>query len=531
MRDKLPVTFFVLILLASCAAPPPTAEIASPTPAWTPTPDAGIYPFPSLESNIILSSAPGTETIEDPTLPTTLAELNLTESGGGDAQVAESLRAILAYDSDGDGKNDRNGYDDRWGVIVANLWVNGQLGEGIETFDEAAKVAKDMFGDVPTINGERWSVQPRNIATGEIGVAYDPETGLPYPSGMSFSGDWTSFETRFFPSPAGGGEQIVVGDSDEESFTLVAKDEKTGKPRWVLVNGKWREDAKWRGELIQEQYWLNPDGTTKPGEVIPAGCLQSEGKDHCVLNPEASPAVYEGLLKMIYNVTVSFGGNPGGYWDKSGDWAEREARLPQAAEEFVQACRDGQTFDNLTNLVRWGGKRPSEGGGASMGLVYAEPFGTTIDCRNIQVVILTPEQMRAGWAQDELQGFWSTNGDVWFAKFEAVPMDDGSGNSRIQFVIGRLEDKSDTISFDKLKPGVTPESFFANLGIYRLITALDPENGTLSIRSETHDVKKKTISLWGQSANMDPKIIQARGEEALTAYFDEYWDGGLVEGE
>ena len=161
---------------------------------------------------------------------------------------------------------------------------------------------------------------------------------------------------------------------------------------------------KWRGELIQEQYWLNPDGTTKPGEVIPAGCLQAEGKDHCVLNPEASPAVYEGLLKMIYNVTVSFGGNPGGYWDKSGDWAEREARLPQAAEEFVQACRDGQTFDNLTNLVRWGGKRPSEGGGASMGLVYAEPFGTTIDCRNIEVVILTPEQMGAEWAQDEQQG-------------------------------------------------------------------------------------------------------------------------------
>ena len=110
-------------------------------------------------------------------------------------------------------------------------------------------------------------------------------------------------------------------------------------------------------------------------------------------------------------------------------------------------------------------------------------------------------------------------------------MEDGSGNSRIQFVIGRLENKSDVISFNKLKPGVTPESFFANLGIYRLITAMDTENGTLSIRSETHDVKKKTISLWGQGANTDPEIIKTRGEEALTAYFDEDWNGGLVEGE
>ncbi len=289
---------------------------------------------------------------------------------------------------------------------------------------------------------------------------------------------------------------------------------------------------KWRGDLIQEQYWLNPDGTTKPGEVIPAGCLQSEGKDHCVLNPEASPAVYDGLLKMIYNVTVSFGGNPGGYWDKSGDWAEREARLPQAADKFVQACREGQTFDNLTNLVRWGDERTTDGNlDGNTHLVFAEPFGTTIDCRNIQVVILTPEQMRAGWAQDELQGFWSTNGGMWYAKFEAMPMEDGSGTSRIQFVIGRLEDKSEDLSFYKLKPGTTPESLFANLGIYTLTTALDPENGTLSIRSETHDVKKKTISLWGQSANTDPKIIKAKGEEALTAYFDEDWNGGLVEGE
>ena len=60
---------------------------------------------------------------------------------------------------------------------------------------------------------------------------------------------------------------------------------------------------------------------------------------------------------------------------------------------------------------------------------------------------------------------------------------------------------------------------------------MNPENGTLSIRSETHSVKKKTISLWGQSANTDPKIIKTRGEEALTDYFDEYWSGGLVEGE
>jgi len=228
--------------------------------------------IPDLDSNIIptptdtISTAepdPTVVVVEPITLPTTLAELNLTESGGSDAQVAESLRSILAYDSDGDGTNDRNGYDDRWGVIVANLWVNGQLGEGIETYEQAVEVAKDMFSDVATVNGERWSVQPRNIATGEIGVAYDPETGLPYPSGMSLSGDWTAFETRFFPSPAGGGEQIVAGDSDEESFTLVAKDEKTGKPRWVLVNGKWREDPKWNvsveiasmDQFERQTYW------------------------------------------------------------------------------------------------------------------------------------------------------------------------------------------------------------------------------------------------------------------------------------
>ena len=288
---------------------------------------------------------------------------------------------------------------------------------------------------------------------------------------------------------------------------------------------------KWSGDLIQEQYWLNPDGTTKPGEVIPAGCLQSEGKDHCVLNPEASPAVYEGLLKMIYNVTASFGGNPGGYWDKTGDWAEREARLPQAADKFVQACRAGQTFDNLTNLVRWGGKRTSEGGNPSLGLVFAEPFGTTIDCRNIQVVILTPEQMRAGWAKDELQGFWSTNGDMWYAKFETIPMDDGSGNSRIQFVIGRLEDKSDIMNHGRLKPGVTPESLFANMGIFRLMTALDPENGTLSIQSPDYLLKKRYFSLWGQTINTDPKLKGLRQEEAFVDYFNEYWNGGLVEGE
>ena len=289
---------------------------------------------------------------------------------------------------------------------------------------------------------------------------------------------------------------------------------------------------KWRGELIQEQYWLNPDGTTKPGEVIPAGCLQAEGKDHCVLNPEASPAVYEGLLKMIYNVTVSFGGNLGGYWDKSGDWAEREARLPPAADKFVQACREGQTFDNLTNLVRWDGKRAANDNTASATyLVFAEPFGTTIDCRNIQVEILSPEEMKAGWAQDELQGFWSTNGGMWFAKFETIPMDDGSGNSRIQFVIGRLEDKTEDVSYYKLKPGVTPESLFANLGIYRLTTAMDPGNGSLSIKSADYLLKKSYVSLLEQVVNADPKIIQTRGAEALTAYFDEYWSGGLVAGE
>ena len=277
MRDKLPVTFFVLILLASCAAPtpPPTAEIASPTPAWTPTPDAGIYPFPSLESNIIPSSAPGTETIEDPTIPTTLDELNLTESGGSDEQTAEYLREILAYDSDGDGTNDRNGYDDRYGVIIANLWVTGQLGEGIETYEQAVEAAKDMFSDVATVNGERWSVQPRNIATGEIGIAYDPETGLPYPSGMSLSGDWTSFETKFYPSPAGGDEQIVAGDNDEESFTIVVKDKETGKPRWVLVNGKWREDPKWGADV---------DSVAEIASVLTA--LDLDEKDHESFDPK-----------------------------------------------------------------------------------------------------------------------------------------------------------------------------------------------------------------------------------------------------
>ena len=262
---------------------------------------------------------------------------------------------------------------------------------------------------------------------------------------------------------------------------------------------------KWSGDLTQEQYWLNPDGTVKPGEVIPAGCLQSEGKDHCILNPEASPAVYEGLLKMIFNVTASFGGNPGGYWDKTGEWAEREADLAIAADKFVQACRAGQTFDDLTNLVRWGGKRPSEGGGSSMGLVYAESFGRTIDCRNIQVVILTPEEMRVGWERDKLQGFWLTGGDIWYAKFEAIPMDDVSGNSRIQFVIGRLENKSDIISFNKLEPGVTPESFFANLGIYRLITAMNPENGTLSIQSPDYLLKKDIFRFGDKARILTPR--------------------------
>ena len=98
-------------------------------------------------------------------------------------------------------------------------------------------------------------------------------------------------------------------------------------------------------------------------------------------------------------------------------------------------------------------------------------------------------------------------------------------------MIGRLESKSKDMSFFRIKPGETPESLFANLGIYTLITAMNPENGTLSIRSETHSVKKKTISLAQQGANTDPKIIKTRGEEALTAYFDEYWSGGLVEGE
>ena len=110
-------------------------------------------------------------------------------------------------------------------------------------------------------------------------------------------------------------------------------------------------------------------------------------------------------------------------------------------------------------------------------------------------------------------------------------MDDDSGNSRIQFVIGRLESKSKDMSFFRIKPGETPESLFANLGIYTLITAMDPENGTLSIQSPDYLLKKRYFSLWGQSANTDPKIIKTRGEEALTAYFDEYWSGGLVEGE
>lgn len=161
---------------------------------------------------------------------------------------------------------------------------------------------------------------------------------------------------------ADGKKIILVGDEWLAVTIEAGADNKITATTEDGQQWKWGEQG-WEAGLHQAEYWLNPDGTVKPGEVIPSGCLQVEGKDTCVFNPAASPAIYEGLLKVIYNFTVSFGGNPGKFWDKSGDWSEREARLPGAADQFVQACREGQIFHDLTNMERWmGGERGAQKG-------------------------------------------------------------------------------------------------------------------------------------------------------------------------
>lgn len=331
-----------------------------------------------------------------------------------------------------------------------------------------------------------------------------------------------------------GQQIIIVGDA---WLAISSVDNSGDAPMVTTADGRkwmWGQEG-WDNEKTQVEYWLNEDGTTKPGEVIPAGCLQVDGEDTCVLRAEASPQVYEGLLKVIYNIAVSFGQNPGGFYQKSGDYLKDKQAVAAGAEEFVKACLAGQAFGDLININNFPlppEKLRVEAGRSNQipAIVYAVPFDKTIDCRNIGLKLVTNEEMEAKWDKDMLEGWWSLNGDMWWARFETVPLSDGSGSSRIVFSIGRLEDSSERVSIHRLRPGVTPESMFDNMGIYQFIAALDPTKyGTLSVRGANDFTPKRSVSLLEQGANFDRTILSARGEEALQEYLDKYWSGGIAE--
>lgn len=330
------------------------------------------------------------------------------------------------------------------------------------------------------------------------------------------------------------GKQIIIVGNE---WLAISSVDNSGDMQTVTTadgrNWMWRQDG-WDETKTQVEYWLNEDGTTKPGEVIPAGCLQVEGEDTCVLRAEASPQVYEGLLKVIYNIAVSFGQNPGGFYHKSGDYFKDKQAVAEGAEEFVRACLAGQAFGDLINIDNFPlspeDSRISEEHQvvALPAMVRAVPFDATIDCRNIGLKLVTNEEMEAMWDKDMLEGWWSTGGDAWWGRFEAVPLNDGSGRSRIVMSLGRLEDFG-SLSVYRLKPGETPDTLLDNVGLYRFITALDPVHGTLSIQSPRGKRTSRYVSLLEQGANRDPKFANLRGEAAMQRYFDTYWGGGIAE--
>ncbi|MBV6402656.1 MAG: hypothetical protein CNIPEHKO_02969 [Anaerolineales bacterium] len=330
-----------------------------------------------------------------------------------------------------------------------------------------------------------------------------------------------------------GQQIIIVGDA---WLAISSVDNSGDAPMVTTADGRkwvWGQEG-WNKAKTQVEYWLNEDGTTKPGEVIPAGCLQVDGEDTCVLREEASPQVYEGLLKVIYNIAVSFGQNPGGFYHKSGDYFKDKQAVAAGAEEFVAACREGQAFGDLININNF--PLPPEMLRLSQehqvnqipAIVYAVPFDAKIDCRNIGLKLVTNEEMEAMWDKDMLEDWWSTGGDAWWGRFEAVPLNDGSSRSRIVMSLGRLEDFG-SLSVYRLKPGETPDTLLNNVGLYRFITALDPVHGTLSVRGANSFTNKRSVSLLEQGANRDPKFANLRGEAAMQRYFDTYWGGGIAE--
>ncbi len=332
-----------------------------------------------------------------------------------------------------------------------------------------------------------------------------------------------------------GKQIIIVGNA----WLAISSMENSGEGQKVTTaDGRkwmWAQNG-WDEAKTQVEYWLNEDGTTKPGEVIPAGCLQVDGEDTCVLRAEASPQVYEGLLKVIYNIAVSFGQNPGGFYQKSGDYFKDKQAVAEGAEEFVAACREGQTFGNLLNINNFPQMTPEElrltkehGVNQLPAMVYAVPFDATIDCRNIGLKLVTNEEMEAMWDKDMLEGWWSTKGGIWWGRFEAVPLSDGSGHTRIVMSLGRLEDKSQEMSAYRLKPGVTPDTLLDNMGIYHFITSLDPKHGTLSVQSPRGKRTSRYVSLLEQAANFDRELLRVKGDETLQAYLDKYWGGGIAE--
>ncbi|MBV6400463.1 MAG: hypothetical protein CNIPEHKO_00750 [Anaerolineales bacterium] len=332
------------------------------------------------------------------------------------------------------------------------------------------------------------------------------------------------------------GKQIIIVGNE---WLAISSVDNSGEAQAVTTaDGRkwmWGQDG-WNKTKTQVEYWLNEDGTTKPGEVIPAGCLQVEGEDTCVLRAEASPQVYEGLLKVIYNIAVSFGQNPGGFYHKSGDYFKDKQAVAEGAEEFVRACMAGQAFGDLININNFPQMTPEElrltkehGVNQLPAMVYAVPFDATIDCRNIGLELVTNEEMEAMWDKDMLEGWWSTNGGIWWGRFEAVPLSDGSGHSRIVMSLGRLEDKSQEMSAYRLKPGVTLDTLLDNMGIYHFITSLDPKHGTLSVQSPRGKRTSRYVSLLEQAANFDRELLRVKGDEALQAYLDKYWGGGIAE--
>lgn len=150
-----------------------------------------------------------------------------------------------------------------------------------------------------------------------------------------------------------------------------------------------------------KKFWLDEQGNTKPGEVIPAGCLAGpDGKDTCIFNPDASPIYYDGLWGAWLKIQYGLGKDPGGFLKKSnGD-------VQTAVEDFIQSCRSGNKVSGYSNIERWDGSTRVPNRMNNMSMVLGVDQPGTLDCSNITLEIIPREKMQKMWDENQLQHFF-----------------------------------------------------------------------------------------------------------------------------